>query len=355
MAADNLTAVGSIAETFDGPHATPTKTDEGPLFLSISSLENGTLDLSKSAHLSEPDFAKWTKRVTPQGGDLLFSYETRLGEAALMPEGIKACLGRRMGLLRPNTDRVIPEYLLFAYLSPPFQEVIRAKTNHGATVDRIALKELPSFLIRIPSMGEQEKTVEVLRSLFDKIELNRQINETLEEMAQAIFKSWFVDFDPTRAKVAALESGGGAEDAERAAMRAISGKSDEELSEFEATTQDAFNSLKSTAALFPSALQDSELGEMPEGWEVKKIESIIKRYPAGKKYSKKTAFNAGNVPILDQGKSGIIGFHNNAPGMLASAVDPVIVFSNHTCYMRLIMNDFSAIQNVLPFRPKISG
>jgi type I restriction enzyme S subunit len=80
--------IGDIAEVFDGPHATPKKLDTGPHFLSISSLEKGRLDLSKSAFLSEEDFKKWAKRVTPKEGDLLFSYETRLGEAALMPAGV---------------------------------------------------------------------------------------------------------------------------------------------------------------------------------------------------------------------------------------------------------------------------
>jgi len=150
-----MTTIGEIAEIFDGPHATPKKTETGPYFLSISSLEKGRLDLSRSAHLSENDFTKWSKRVTPQKGDLLFSYETRLGEVALMPDGIKACLGRRMGLLRPKNEKVIPEYLLYAYLSPAFQQTIISNIIRGATVDRIALNELPVFSIRIPSIEEQ--------------------------------------------------------------------------------------------------------------------------------------------------------------------------------------------------------
>ena len=110
---NNYTTIGAIAEIYDGPHATPEKTEFGPYFLSISSLEKGRFSLSKSAFLNEADFKKWTKRVTPQKGDLLFSYETRLGEAALMPDGIRACLGRRMGLLRLKSNKVIPEYLLW--------------------------------------------------------------------------------------------------------------------------------------------------------------------------------------------------------------------------------------------------
>jgi type I restriction enzyme S subunit len=191
---DSVTTIGEIADIFDGPHATPKKIEVGPYFLSISSLEKGRLDLSKSACLSEADFKKWTKRVSPQKGDLLFSYETRLGEAALMPDGIRACLGRRMGLLRPKRNKVIPEYLLYAYLSPKFQQTIVSNTIRGATVDRIALNEFHNFKIRIPCIEEQAKVANLLQTLDAKIELNNRINAELEAMAKTLYDFWFVQF-----------------------------------------------------------------------------------------------------------------------------------------------------------------
>ncbi|MCR9499369.1 restriction endonuclease subunit S [Vibrio vulnificus] len=193
--ANQMLTIGDIAEIFDGPHATPKKIENGPYFLSISSLEDGRLDLSKSAHVSEEQFVKWTKRVTPQKSDLLFSYETRLGEAALMPEGVRACLGRRMGLLRPKLDKVIPEYLLYAYISPFFQQVIKANTIVGATVDRIALSEMKDFPIRIPNLSEQKAACLLLSTIDKKIELNNRINSELEAMAKLLYDYWFVQFD----------------------------------------------------------------------------------------------------------------------------------------------------------------
>ena len=274
MPSEYMTNIDKIAEVFDGPHATPKKIDCGPYFLSISSLEDGQLDLSKSAHLSEEEFKKWTRRVTPTEGDLLFSYETRLGEAALMPKNVTACLGRRMGLLRPIREKVIPDYLLYAYLSPDFQRAITSRTIHGCTVNRIALKDLPNFPIRIPPLSEQRTVVAILKSIDDKITLNRQINQTLESISQAIFKSWFVDFKPVKAKIAALESGEDAEGVTRAAMRAISGKSDDELDKMEGGRAEDYAKLKTTAGLFPSAMQETELGEVPEGWTVKQLDKI---------------------------------------------------------------------------------
>ncbi|MDA0155138.1 restriction endonuclease subunit S [Vibrio sp. Makdt] len=240
MSCNQTLTVGDIAQVFDGPHATPKKIEAGPYFLSISSLENGKLDLSKSAHVSDEDFVKWTRRVTPEEGDILFSYETRLGEVAMMPAGVTACLGRRMGLLRPDRSKILPEYLLYAYQSPAFQETIRSKTIHGATVDRIALKELPSFPIQVPPLSEQRKIVDVLKGYDRKLMLNSETNQTLEEMAQTIFKSWFVDFDPVKAK--------------------MNGKQPEGM--------DA-----ATTSLFPEKLVESELGLIPEGWEVGTLDS----------------------------------------------------------------------------------
>ncbi|MEU7026528.1 restriction endonuclease subunit S [Streptomyces sp. NPDC046275] len=190
------TTIGEVATVFDGPHATPKKTDEGPWFLSISSLEKGRLNLAESAHVSEGDFAKWTRRVTPQKGDVLFSYETRLGEAALMPAGVRACLGRRMGILRPKKGVVDPKFLLYAYLGPEFQETIAARMIHGATVDRIPLVSLPSWPIRLPGLTEQQAVVSVLGALDDKIAVNERIAATAEDLALLL-----VSGEPGRARV----------------------------------------------------------------------------------------------------------------------------------------------------------
>ena len=205
----DVTKLGNIADIYDGPHATPKKIENGKYFLSISSLDNGSIDLSKSAFISDKDFIKWTKRVQPQKGDLLFSYETRLGEAALMPDNLQACLGRRMGLLRPKKDKVIPQYLLFAYLSPEFQKVIRKNTIKGATVDRIALNELGNFPIYIPDLKTQQSIAAVLSALDKKIALNKQINARLEEMAKTLYDYWFVQFDFPDANGKPYKSSGG--------------------------------------------------------------------------------------------------------------------------------------------------
>ena len=241
-------ALEEIAEIFDGPHATPQKTDSGLVFLGISNLVNGRIDLSTTQHLSEDDYLVWTRRITPMPGDVVFSYETRLGEAAAIPDGLRCCLGRRMGLLRARTDSVDPRFLLYAYLGPRFQETLRAMVVQGSTVDRIPLSEMGAFQIEIPiDVAEQRAIAHVLGTLDDKIELNRRMNQTLEEMARSLFKSWFVDFDPVHAKMEGRWRPG------------------ESLPGLPAHLYD----------LFPNRLVDSELGEIPEAWELRAFGTLL--------------------------------------------------------------------------------
>ncbi|GAA5503621.1 hypothetical protein Dxin01_03380 [Deinococcus xinjiangensis] len=124
--------------------------------------------------------------------------------------------------------------MLYAYLAPQFQNVLKSRTIHGSTVDRIPLIEFPNFPIRVPPLPIQHQIAAILTAFDDKIELNRRMNRTLEAMARALFKSWFVDFDPVRAKMRGEQPEGiGAE----------------------------------TAALFPDELVEVDGREVPRGWE----------------------------------------------------------------------------------------
>ncbi|PJK08456.1 restriction endonuclease subunit S [Lysobacteraceae bacterium NML08-0793] len=138
----------------------------------------------------------------------------------------------------------------------------------GAVMPKLTQGNLNKIELNCPPLIEQRAIAHILGTLDDKIELNRRINQTLEAMAQAIFKSWFVDFDPVKSKIAAIEQG---QDPERAAMRVISGKTDAELDQL---PRDQYNQLATTADLFPEAMQDSEYGEIPVGWEIRSLDSI---------------------------------------------------------------------------------
>ncbi|MFZ2226920.1 MAG: restriction endonuclease subunit S [Candidatus Nanopelagicaceae bacterium] len=168
------TKLGDIAEVFDGPHATPKKTSVGPWYLSISSLKQGRVDLVPSAHLNEDEYATWTRRVKPELGDVLFSYETRLGEAALWDQDDRAVLGRRMGLLRPKFEIILGEFLAQAYLSPSFQSEIEERAVRGSTVDRIPIAKMPDWPFPTPSLTVQREivaTISRVQAVSDSLEL----------------------------------------------------------------------------------------------------------------------------------------------------------------------------------------
>lgn len=164
----------------------------------------------------------------------------------------------------------------------------------GAVQQHFNVGAAKKIVVRAPQVAEQNKIVKILKDLDDKKKLNSQINQTLERMAQAIFKSWFVDFEPVKAKIAAkqrwLAIQPGNEPASPvcyapeltpeppqhdletamtlAAMEVISGKDEAQLTDLQAEQPEQYAELRATAELFPSAMQESELGEIPVGWSI---------------------------------------------------------------------------------------
>ncbi len=187
--------IGDVAAVYDGPHATPKTVDVGPVFLGISALQDGRVNLSETRHVTAEDFRRWTRRVKPQPNDIVFSYETRLGQAAIIPDGLECCLGRRMGLIRPDAKRLDPRFFVYQYISPPFRQYLASRTVRGATVDRISLKEFPSFPIAISGLADQRRVAdecEAVRSETARLEsLYRQKLAALEALKQSLLHQAF--------------------------------------------------------------------------------------------------------------------------------------------------------------------
>lgn len=161
-------------------------------------------------------------------------------------------------------------------------------------LNQTTLKSVP---IRVPKQSMIRVDIgKKLMKFNEKMALNTQTNQTLEAIAQAIFKSWFVDFEPVKAKMAVLEAGGTAEEAERAAMCAISGKDEAALTQLQTEQSDAYAELAQTAALFPSVMQDSELGEIPEGWDVASLSDLIQITGGGTPKRSEPNYWNGDIP-----------------------------------------------------------
>ena len=167
----------------------------------------------------------------------------------------------------------------------------------GATIKHLPKEKLAKVEVGFPVLSEQQRIADFLSAYDDLIENNRRRIQLLEQAARLLYKEWFVHLR------------------------------------------------------FPGHEHVKIIDGIPEGWEKKEVAEIVRRVPAGKLYSQKSAFTKGKVPILDQGRSGLIGFHDEKPSVQPTLDSPVIVFANHTCYQKIIHFPFSAIQNVLPFIP----
>ena len=188
--------INDICEVYDGPHATPTKTEKGPVYLGIDAItEDGMLDETRFSHLSEDDYYKWTKRIIPQKNDIVFSYEATLGRYAMIPEDFYGCLGRRLAIIRNVSDRINTKWLYYYFKSPEWTGFIKNQTVKGSTVDRISIEDFPQYTVPLIPIHNQNKIVDVLDKIDCKIVNNRKINDYLDEMAKTIYDYWFVQFD----------------------------------------------------------------------------------------------------------------------------------------------------------------
>lgn len=188
--------IGEICHVFDGPHATPIKTKSGPIYLGIDAVTGGgRLNPAEFSYLSECDYKIWTKRVTPQCDDIVFSYEATLGRYAMIPEGFYGCLGRRLAIVRAKDSRVNPRWLYYYFLSPEWSAFIANHTVKGSTVNRISVEDYPNYPIPLPERKTQDAVVKVLSAIDQKIDNNTNLCVELETMAKTLYDYWFTQFD----------------------------------------------------------------------------------------------------------------------------------------------------------------
>ncbi len=293
----------------DGLHGTPKYDENGDYyFINGNNLGNGKITIDeKTKRASKAEYLRHKKELNDR--TILVSINGTIGNVGLY-NGEKVFLGKSACYFNVKDD-VDKHFIRYVVTSKLFQDYINSLAT-GSTIKNVSLKLMRNFRFRLPPLNIQRYIAKNLKDLDDKIELNRQTNQTLEQIAQAIFKSWFVDFEPTRAKIAAKEEwarratamdGGSDENAgaifvEQAAMCAISSKS---LDELEQLDSEQIEQLKTTAALFPDALIESELGEIPEGWGVKTINDLsttVAMGPFGSNIKVETFVDAG-VPIIN--------------------------------------------------------
>lgn len=254
----------------DGIHGTPIYDENGSYyFINGNNLGSGRIVITPSTKkISRDEYLKHKKELN--ASTVLLSINGTIGNVALYDDepiilGKSACY---INIL-PGVNAY---YISYVLKDRCFQHYIKQQAN-GSTIKNVSLKLVRDYEFTLPPKFVQDRIAEILLSLDEKITANENISMTLEQMAQALFKSWFVDFEPVKAKIAVLEAGGSQEGATLAAMTAISGKDADALAVFEREHPEQYAELKATAELFPSAMQESELGEIPEGWNVIPLEN----------------------------------------------------------------------------------
>ena len=271
-----------------------------PFFRSKEIIElNSGNEITTELFISKERFLEIKNKFgTPSYGDILLTSVGTLGvpyfvnykEEFYFKDGNLTWFRKFNNILRSK-------YLYYWFASPVGRKALKEITI-GSTQPALTITGLKSLTIHLPTLEEQDYIIEILDHLSCKIQLNTQINQTLEQIAQALFKSWFVDFDPVRAKVQALSDGLSFEQAELAAMQAISGKTPEELTALSQTQPDRYAELAETAKAFPCEMVEVDGVDVPRGWNLKAL-SDLGQIICGKTPSKSNKeFYGNDVPFI---------------------------------------------------------
>ena len=287
----------------DGAHQSPKTVSRGKPMASVKDLTRFGVDLTSARHIATEDFEALVKQgCKPHVGDVLIAKDgnSALDTVCTVDHPLDAVLLSSVAILRPDPKCLDSVFLKFYLSSPETIDYLKSNFISGAAIPRVVLRDFKRAEIRLPSLDVQRRIAGVLQSIDSKIDLNRRVNQTLEAMAQAIFQSWFVDFDPVKAKIAAKAEG---RDPLRAAMTAISGKPDAEL---DALPPEQYEQLAATAALFPDEMEESEVGEVPKGWSVGTLSNFAS-FQNGYAFKTKDWTDSGH-PVVKIGnvKPGII-------------------------------------------------
>ena len=239
-----ILTLGDVCEKItDGAHKSPKSVDDGKPMASVKDLTRFGVDLSNTRKISNDDFEDLVQQgCKPQVGDVLIAKDgnSALDTVCTVDSEIDAVLLSSVAILRPDPEKLDSSFLKYYFCSPQVIDYLKTNFISGAAIPRVILRDFRKAEINLPPLNIQRKISQCLSSIDNKIFSNTQTNQTLEKMAQTIFKSWFVDFAPVKAKMNGEQPEG---------MDVV------------------------TASLFPEKLVESELGLIPEGWGVGTLDS----------------------------------------------------------------------------------
>ncbi|MCK8923581.1 restriction endonuclease subunit S [Haemophilus influenzae] len=224
--------------------------------------QNKPFDKWGYTEVKDSDFKKF--QLVPN--DIIMARTCSTGICYLVKKELPAVFNNGLARIRLKIEKVDPKFIYYVFKSKHFSGYINGISGGTSVQLNMKIGDLLKYQFNLPPLSEQKEIARILSDLDKKIELNTQINQTLEQIAQALFKSWFVDFDPVRAKVQALSDGMSLEQVELAAMQAISGKTPKELTALSQTQPDRYAELAETAKAFPCEMVEVDGVEVPKGW-----------------------------------------------------------------------------------------
>ncbi|MEH8261124.1 restriction endonuclease subunit S [Aeromonas veronii] len=211
---------------------TPVKTDSGVPLVTAKVIKGGRIE-TPTEFIAPEDYDSWMRRGIPLAGDVVMTTEAPLGEVAQLGAE-QVALAQRVITLRGKTGFLDNAYLLYLLQTEEMQDQLKSRAT-GTTVLGIKQSELRKVRVKVPPFDLQQSVAGALKTLDDRIALLRETNATLESIAQTLFKSWFVDFDPVHARAGGEQPAGLPPE---------------------------------VAALFPDSFEESALGMIPKGWRV---------------------------------------------------------------------------------------
>ncbi|HBC5629383.1 restriction endonuclease subunit S [Escherichia coli] len=250
--------------------------DSGHPVIKIKNIQSGKVTIADSQYVSTETVRKLDKfKLSDRDVLIAMTGQGSVGRVGRLSceDGTTPYLNQRVGKFVADEEKLNIDYLYYVLSTKQYQEILFL-AGSGSGQPNLSPATIKSVEIPFAPYEVQCRISSILNAIDEKISLNEKTNQTLEQMAQALFKSWFVDFEPVKVKIAVLEAGGSQEDATLAAMTAISGKDADALAVFEREHPEQYAELKTTAELFPSTMQESELGEIPEGWSIKPLDGI---------------------------------------------------------------------------------
>ena len=178
----------------DCPHSTPVWKNEGVRVVRNFNLVNGNLDFTDGYFVDEETYRNRIRRAIPEEGDIIISREAPMGVVGIVPKGLKCCLGQRLVLLKVDKTKCSPYYLLFVLMSDFAQTQFRRADATGSIVSNLCIPDLEDIIIPVLENGE-DKVANLLEKINSKLQINRKINDNLQQVINTLYDYWFTQFD----------------------------------------------------------------------------------------------------------------------------------------------------------------